>query len=626
MPKITIEELDLTTPGVVNESTDVVYIPGLVNLDQDSLYEDASHIDDTFTRGAYKGLGFRQPHLFTSVSEFTTLCGEKPYKFTEKLKYSDISGLGFSDNAKPVEDILVGEGVSDPAYVMAKELLAAGMCVMYERINYYNHSDGGYDSDIDGSYVKVTDVPDGTDGEGYYYRHTGATTEYRKYGTDGINDTVPQPATGTDMFLLTPVQSAPSDFSTTYINHYKLNPVTNKLEAYTTATFDAQKSNFTIADDKTEFSTVSKDWNNIYNNYAYKNGNDYYRFALEKKLFDSGNCYQFIPGVNVNSIYGELEQVFSTGDEIVDGLIDKGNYSVKYLTTGGYPVYEYNRNSIVTNMLNFASKRGDCVALIDHTDFKSRETNPFRDGSLYKTVETDADTTFKANGDFGAMFTPWATYNRTTSDGDEVNEDGAKVPYSHTAFRAPASFAYLTALADSIKTNANWLAIAGATRGGVMNLSAGGMDTTISNGIADAMQPRDSISINAITNIKPYGYTIWGNRTLKKNVDNLVATSFLNIRNLVSDVKKTCYRTARAMTFEQDTDILWINFKAEISKLLNRMVSGYGISGFKIIRDTTHVRAAEKATICAKVILYPTYAVEDFYITIVLKDDEVTVE
>jgi phage tail sheath protein FI len=181
-------------------------------------------------------------------------------------------------------------------------------------------------------------------------------------------------------------------------------------------------------------------------------------------------------------------------------------------------------------------------------------------------------------------------------------------------------------LADSIKTNANWLAIAGVTRGGVMNLSSGGMDTTISNGAADKMQPRDNISINAITNIKPYGYTIWGNRTLKKNAKNLVATSFLNIRNLVSDVKKTCYDTARSMTFEQDTDILWINFKAEISKLLNRMVTGYGISGYKILRDTSHKKAVEKGTICAKVILFPTYAVEDFYITIVLKDDEVTVE
>ena len=56
------------------------------------------------------------------------------------------------------------------------------------------------------------------------------------------------------------------------------------------------------------------------------------------------------------------------------------------------------------------------------------------------------------------------------------------------------------------------------------------------------------------------------------------------------------------------------------------MLSGYGISGYKIVRDTEHEKASEKATVCAKIILYPVYPVEDFYITIVLKDDEISVE
>ena len=323
--------------------------------------------------------------------------------------------------------------------------------------------------------------------------------------------------------------------------------------------------------------------------------------------------------INVNYMYNALEEVFDSSNEF--GIVDRGNYSVKYLTSGGYPVFEYtsdhdSTNTIVTKMLNMAEKRGDCVALIDHTDYINRELNPNKAGSLYKAV-TDAETVW-GNGDFGAMFTPWATYNRISSDTLESKAKGT------SAFRAPASFAYLTSLADSIKTNANWLAIAGVTRGKVLNV--GNMTNKIPNTVADAMQPRTGMSINAITNIKPYGQTIWGNRTLKKNAENLVATSFLNIRNLVSDVKKTCYNAARSITFEQDTDVLWVNFKGLISPLLDRMVSGYGISGYKIVRDTTHPKAKEKATVCARIILYPTYAVEDFYITVVLKDAEVTVE
>ena len=70
MPKISIVEQDLTTPGVVNESTDVVYIPGLVNLDQDSLYESVKNSSGEATRGAFIGLGYREPHRQAFSSSF----------------------------------------------------------------------------------------------------------------------------------------------------------------------------------------------------------------------------------------------------------------------------------------------------------------------------------------------------------------------------------------------------------------------------------------------------------------------------------------------------------------------------------------------------------------------------
>lgn len=332
-----------------------------------------------------------------------------------------------------------------------------------------------------------------------------------------------------------------------------------------------------------------------------------------------GGVYTYGDGINIKNMYNALEGVYNSSD--LDGLSDKGNYSIKYLTSGGYPVYEYNNNSIVSKMIDLAVKRGDCVAFIDHTDHSDRDDNIDHRGSVYATVSNDQ--IFRANGDFATMFTPWASYNRVTVDRDDEGDI-----IKSSSVRMPASYAYFTALGDSIRTNANWLAIAGSARGVVPNLSSNGMTTNIPNGAADKMQPRDGVAVNAITNIKPYGYTIWGNRTLKNNGEkgNLTATSFLNIRNLISDVKKVTYRVARQLTFEQNNEILWINFKSLIAPTLDRMLSGYGISGYKIIRDTAHEKASEKATVCAKIILYPVYAVEDFYITVVLKDDEVSVE
>ena len=324
--------------------------------------------------------------------------------------------------------------------------------------------------------------------------------------------------------------------------------------------------------------------------------------------------------ISIVKMYSALEGLYDSGE--ADGLIDKGNYSFKYLTSGGYPVYEYNNNSIVNAMMQLAQKRGDCVAFIDHTDNPDRQSNIDLVGSVYNTVSND-ETFMGDNSDFATMFTPWASYVRTTTDKDNNGR-----PIKSSSFRMPASYAYFNALGDSIQTNANWLAIAGSARGVVENLAQNGMTTNIPNGAADAMQPRNDIAVNAITNIKPYGWTIWGNRTLKNNAvnGNLTATSFLNIRNLVSDVKKTAYKVARQLTFEQNNDILWVNFKGLIAPTLDRMLSGYGISGYKIIRDYDHEKAQEKATVCAQIILHPVYAVEDFYISVILRDDEIEVE
>lgn len=364
----------------------------------------------------------------------------------------------------------------------------------------------------------------------------------------------------------------------------------------------------------------------------FSNFNEYCEVGTAKALYevaeqapnfpqpdDKGNAqvFKLYDFIDITAAYEALAHVFNASKE--NSIADMGAVNIKYVTSGGYPIYEYNNGSLVSAIKSVAASRGDCVAFIDHTNNPYRTTNINLESSLYATVK--ADDSIGANGEFATMFTPWMNYSRVTTD---TNTDGEASPSMITM---SATFGYLLALADSLKTNASWLAVAGATRGQVPNLAQVATATPISNGTADSMQPRDGISINAITEINPYGQTIWGNRTLKNNATegNLTATSFLNIRHLVSDVKKVCYATARALTFEQNNDVLWVNFKSKISPTLDRMVSGYGISGYKIVRDTDHEKASEKATLCAKIILYPTYAVEDFYITIVLKDEEVGV-
>lgn len=296
---------------------------------------------------------------------------------------------------------------------------------------------------------------------------------------------------------------------------------------------------------------------------------------------------------------------------IFENLKDKGEYNVKFLTSGGYPTYEFGDNVIVSSMIDTASNRGDCVALIDHTNNSERSLNDKNPTSVFFSVYNNSmHGGLFANGSYASMFTPWGKY---------------AVPRSGISIEFPASFGYLAALGLALRTSDNWVAIAGATRGVVPYFNGACTKERLTNALADAYQNRDRISINPITVIKPYGNLIWGNRTLYTATgsagNNLNAWSFLNYRNMASDIKKLVYETAKRYTFEQNSDILWINFKSSITQLLDRMKSGYALDDYKIKKGVTK----EKAKLVATITIIPIYPVEDFDITLIVEDDEVSV-
>ncbi|MBO7734829.1 MAG: hypothetical protein J6S67_19875 [Methanobrevibacter sp.] len=322
---------------------------------------------------------------------------------------------------------------------------------------------------------------------------------------------------------------------------------------------------------------------------------------------------------SVTALYGAL-------NTMLDNISDLGEYTVKYITSGAYPTFEIVATSPTTSdtssqavgMCKSAATRGDAVALIDHTNKPGRDLTGDNSvygsvnasGSIFKTAVADGGA--KEYAPYATLMTPWAYYS-------VPNETSAVASIKQAM---PASFGYLLSLARSIKTNANWLAVAGVARGVVPNIVALNTTSKLTNSIADSYQLRTGVSINAITNIKPYGLTIWGNRTLLDNETNLTAHSFLNTRNMVNDIKKVAYTVAKSLMFEQNSEQLWLAFKSGIIPTLNQMQSGQGLTGYKILRGTTD----EKAKLVATIKLYPIYAVEEFEIEIILKDEEVTVQ
>ena len=197
---------------------------------------------------------------------------------------------------------------------------------------------------------------------------------------------------------------------------------------------------------------------------------------------------------------------------------------------------------------------------------------------------------------------------------------------------------YILAFLNNIaQGRAEWLAVAGSKRGVIPNGYV--VDGFLKEEEIDNMQLRTygseasspAIAINPVVNMNPFGTRIWGNRTCLpnnavsdttdiaggNNTDQLVASSFANIRIAICDIKKAIYKAARQYQFEQNTDVLWVNFTSSVNSLLEEMKSSYGIVGYRWKRDSANEQRGELRAILQ---IQPIEAVEDFTITCELKD------
>lgn len=544
MPKITINERDLTRAGVNQLETNAVYIPG------------------------YAVMGpINEPTLCETLDEFKAIFGEKPYAFKNQQTFNNAV-------SHTSTDYVFEAGDYERSYIYAYETLYRGLPVIYTRIfNTANLEKFTATAEVKENTLTLKAKQPGEYGKNIYYKVTD-------------NDA----------------------------------NVKDKNHTYTIEIGRNADLNLGIPDVSAEIFTLAFDQTLV-------NANVKYYSTLESKIVDFEWADEVAASATLPVVATATQLTFTdTGDEFtvadfyaaikadLENLKSKGTYpALKFVTTGAYPSFEaqesyqdgdqlkYRDSGLDQSLINVASERGDCVALIDHIPDSKRELTG--DGSVIKAVEAKAYT----NPEYSAMFTPAGIY------ANQVTQNVIMV----------ASFGYVIAYAVSVQSNPTWLAAAGAQRGKVSNLVKELAKGKLTDAVIDVYQARKTkASINPITEIKPYGELVWGNRTLKNNQaeGGLTAQSFLNIRSLLCDLKKVIYTTCKGLTFEQNSDILWINFKAGIVPLLDQMVNGNGLRDYEIKRKKSDVKGQLKATIR----LYAIEAVEDFDITIELSDAEVT--
>lgn len=301
----------------------------------------------------------------------------------------------------------------------------------------------------------------------------------------------------------------------------------------------------------------------------------------------------------------------------LDEFQDRNIYNIKFITSGALanavPVSFTDASgatvtaSMESRLTELAADRGDCIALVELKEVFADKAE------LLNTLE---GMSMDSNHMYSACFFPWCTF--------KVSVDGANGQET-----LPACFAYLKAYASSVKTNANWFAASGVTRGQIPNLVAPNFE--VGESLMHILQGDNAssngsfldIRVNPIYNAGTYGYRIWGNRVAwsSSNSTKLKYQEFLNVRVLLCDIKKQTFHAAMRTTFEPNDDIVWINFKGLVNTLLEQMVSGRGLVFYRWAKQKSDDKAKIKATLTIK----PIEAVESFDINIVLTEDETTV-
>ena len=720
MATIRIHEEDLTSTGFDQDWTDIAYVPGFGSLD---------------VTNPPSG-----PTLVTSLSQFKTLFGDTPQRFTEDYSYDD--QLFSNDDSEvwstdaysntTTNKVMFKTGDYDPGYIYASQLLSAGLPVYYDRVNKVVASEenktGFYLGPIKSEDEIVVDVNNGVSDSGSNIRdvcdaisaNTTPIPWRLENNTYKVNLTLPSQNMLSDYKVLANsrgkqvvreeyaigsasvqeevVSGEPADsykytitlkdgksltanapitgfYETSEVTCSPVSGSSNQVEIvsstrYTMGSFyltyfaefqvgDWKNWDSIFTEDITSYSSVQYD--STINKYilslSIPSGDNIYfvdyadssktvlpqfvgfvaKYDVSGRNISAKKMYQEFIGCTHSAGSGFVDSIsIDTDKSIFNALYDTGTYRVKYITTGGYPIFEFkfvpqNQTSSSATVLehlvsiagstNFeesglsVSGRGDCILLVDHTNYPGRPL--YGNGSVFEVLNDFSVSPLRnvqTLSSFATMFTPWCEFGLENIDGV-------------TSAELPASFAYLFALAKSLKTNNSWIAIANSRRGKVYNLIDVLTEDVLTNRIANYYQKNaetdTGFSINAITEIYPYGQVIWGNRTLQyaTDSDHVTAMGYLNLRNLVCDVKKQCYQAARRYMFEQNSDILWINFKSFITPLLDKMKTSYGLSDYNIKKGAK----SGKTKLYAEITLYPIYAVETIDVTISIQDEDVSV-
>lgn len=206
------------------------------------------------------------------------------------------------------------------------------------------------------------------------------------------------------------------------------------------------------------------------------------------------------------------------------------------------------------------------------------------------------DQTIAPKDSYGALFAPWITvydsYNGTSNH------------------PIPPSGLVAGRIVYTERVRALWYAAAGPVRGTVASeqFPVTGVSNVYSEGTRDELYNQPN-NINVIRRTEDGVITIDGNKTLQ-TFDS--ALDRINVRRLVSFVKKTVKRSLRSVLFELNTESTRFRVRSTIEDFLSNIQADQGLYSFRVVCDESNNTPADidQNLLNVDVYLQPTRTVE----------------
>lgn len=286
----------------------------------------------------------------------------------------------------------------------------------------------------------------------------------------------------------------------------------------------------------------------------------------------------------------------------LDSVSDPEVLNMNILTVPGIT-----HNGLTKKVLDVSEQRADALGIIDLDGNYQPETENNLDESLRLGSLNTTITNLKAralNSSYGCTYYPWV----------KIRDQDTSAP-----LWVPPSVVALGTMAFSQEQSNVWFAPAGFNRGGLTQGSSGLQVIDVREKLTSKMRDKlYEVGINPIASFPSEGIVIFGQKTLQATPS---ALDRINVRRLVLFLKKEISKISSKLLFDPNVDTTWNRFTGQVKPLLEKVKSGFGITSFKLVLDTTTTTPEEidRNMMYAKIFIKPAYAIEfigiDFVVT-----------